>query len=75
MMAITPAIAANTAPTCGIVILTNAHLQAEEQTQTHCSSYTTLQTQGCAESMARPFNWSAHSQVIKQVLMFNETDL
>lgn len=31
MMAITPAIAANTAPTCGIVILTSTHLQREKE--------------------------------------------
>lgn len=31
MMAITPAIAANTAPTCAIVIITSTHLQGEKE--------------------------------------------
>ena len=31
MMAITPAIAPNIAPTCGIVILARTHLQGEEK--------------------------------------------
>lgn len=38
-MAISPAIVANTAPTCGIVILACIHLQASKEAYTHSNIY------------------------------------